>query len=413
MRVVVLTEQRFLRGPDGRVWVNHTCTSRFWRNYLLAFDRVRVVARVLAVEKVPRGYSHADGDRIEFHDVPSYQGPAAFLQRYASVRAAVLSGVEDDDAVILRLGSQLANVLFPKLLQDGHPYAVEVVGDPWEVFAPGVVAHPLRPFFRCWFYWTLRLQCLHANAAAYVTKYSLQRRYPVGPATPTTNYSSVDLDFACPARVSVSTSDVVIEDALLDGSLRVVPVDGPWHLVLVGSLEQPYKGVDVALQALSQMLARSIPVHLVVVGDGQLRKNLEAQAQALGVAHAVTFRGSLPREEVLNELRRSDLFLIPSRTEGLPRALIEAMAVGVPAIGSHVGGIPELLEPEEMVPPGEVTALAKLISVVLGDPARRSKMSERNRTKAMEFRESVLRDQRAAYYRHVRQLTENWTRSRK
>jgi len=66
-----------------------------------------------------------------------------------------------------------------------------------------------------------------------------------------------------------------------------------------------------------------------------------------------------------------------------------------------------------MVPPGEVTALAKLISVVLGDPARRSKMSERNRTKAMEFRESVLRDQRAAYYRHVRQLTENWTRSRK
>jgi glycosyltransferase involved in cell wall biosynthesis len=89
------------------------------------------------------------------------------------------------------------------------------------------------------------------------------------------------------------------------------------------------------------------------------------------------------------------------------------MAVGVPAIGSHVGGIPELLEPEEMVPPGEVTALAKLISVVLGDPARRSKMSERNRTKAMEFRESVLRDQRAAYYRHVRQLTENWTRSRK
>jgi glycosyltransferase involved in cell wall biosynthesis len=412
MRVVVLTEQRFLRGPDGRVWVNHTFTRRFWQNYLLAFDRVRVVARVLAVEKVPAGYSHADGDGIEFHDVPSYQGPAAFLQSYVSVRAAVLSGVEDDDAVILRLGSQLANILFPKLLRDGHPYAVEVVGDPWDVFAPGVIDHPLRPLFRCWFYWNLRLQCLHAHAAAYVTKYTLQKRYPVQGAAPTTNYSSVDLGFARPLRASVSTSDVVIEDALLAEPPRETPGSGPWQLVLVGSLEQPYKGVDVAIRALSQILSEGLAVRLVVIGDGQLRKKLQAQAQALGVAHAVTFRGSLPRLEVLHELRRSDIFLIPSRTEGLPRALVEAMALGVPAVGSRIGGIPELLEPEEMVPLGESRPLAKLISAVLGDPTRRTKMSERNRTKALEFRESVLRDQRTAYYHHVRRLTEEWGHSR-
>jgi glycosyltransferase involved in cell wall biosynthesis len=409
MRVVVLTEQRFLRGPDGRVWGTNRL---FWRNYLLAFDRVRVVARVLAVRKVPEGYSHADGDGIEFHDVPSYQGPAAFLQRYASVRAAVLSGVEDDDAVILRLGSQLANILFPKLLQEGHPYAVEVVGDPWDVFAPWVIDHPLRRLFRCWAYWNLRLQCLNANAAAYVTKYTLQRRYPVGAATPTMNYSSVDLGFARPSRVSVSTSDVVIEDALLAEPPRGIQESGPWQLVLVGSLEQPYKGVDVALRALSRILLEGLNVRLVVIGDGQLRKKLEAQAQAQGVAHAVKFRGSLPREKVFDELRRSDLFLMPSRTEGLPRALIEAMALGLPAIGSRIGGIPELLDPAEMVPAGKVEPLAKLISEVLLDPARRKKMSERNSTKALEFRESALLDRRAAYYRHVRQLTEDWARSR-
>jgi len=413
MRVVVLTEQRFLRGPDGHVWVNHTFTRRFWHNYLLAFDHVRVLARVLTVEKVPAGYSQAGGDAVDFHDVPSYQGPADFLQRYASVRAAVLSGVEHDDAVILRLGSQLANILFPKLLQEGHPYAVEVVGDPWDVFAPGVIAHPLRPLFRRWFFWNLRLQCLNANAAAYVTKYTLQRRYPVRGATPTTNFSSVDLGFARPLRASVSTSDVVIEDALLAEPPRGAPGSGPWQLVLVGSLDQPYKGVDVALRALSQILSEGLPVRLMVIGDGQLRTKLERQARALGVANSVTFRGSLPREKVLDELRRSDLFLIPSRTEGLPRALVEAMALGVPAIGSLVGGIPELLEPEEMVPLGEAGPLAKLILAVLRDPARRTKMSERNRTKALEFRESVLRDQRTAYYRHVRQLTGDWIRSHK
>jgi glycosyltransferase involved in cell wall biosynthesis len=220
----------------------------------------------------------------------------------------------------------------------------------------------------------------------------------------------VDLGYARPARASVSTSDVIIEDALLAELPRVQLRSGPWQLVLVGSLEQPYKGVDVALRALSQILSEGLAVRLVVIGDGQLRKKLQAQAQTLGIAHAVTFRGSLPRQEVLDELRLSDLFLIPSRTEGLPRALIEAMALGVPAVGSRVGGIPELLEPEEMVPVGESKPLAKLISAVFRDPARRTMMSERNRTKALAFRESVLREQRTAYYRHVRKLTEEWSR---
>jgi len=124
-------------------------------------------------------------------------------------------------------------------------------------------------------------------------------------------------------------------------------------------------------------------VHLVVVGDGQLRKNLEAQAHSPWVLpHAVTVpRIASPEKKCSMSCAAPTLFLIPSRTEGLPsRGSSEAMAVGVPATRQSCrAGIPELLEPEEMVPPGEVTALAKLHLVVLGDPARRSKMSERNR----------------------------------
>lgn len=104
--------------------------------------------------------------------------------------------------------------------------------------------------------------------------------------------------------------------------------------------------------------------------------------------------------------------VVAARSE-VPHALIEAMAVGLPAIGSRIGGIPELLEPEAMVPAGEANPLAALISSVLREPDRRMRMRERNRVKALEYRKSVLRERWVAFYQHVRQLTEEWVRSRK
>jgi glycosyltransferase involved in cell wall biosynthesis len=411
VRVVVVTEQRFVRGPDGRVHVSHTFTTGFWRYYLAAFAAVRVVARVRVVSKVPAGYAVADGEGIEFHEIPDYHGPLQYIRRFRAVRSATMAAVRSEDAVILRVGSELANIIFPRLLRQGHPYAVEVVGDPWDVFARGSIAHPLRPLFRRWFYWNLRFQCQNASAAAYVTKRTLQARYPVRSVIPTTHYSSVDLRPS--AVASVSTSDVLLDDRLFAAESREVSFMGPWRLVMVGSLEQPYKGVDVALRALQRVRRHGLHVDLVVIGEGRMRPRLEKLCAALGLRGAVSFRGSLPREEVFAELRRSDVFLIPSRTEGLPRALIEAMALGLPALGSRVGGIPELLEPDELIRSGDFAQLASLIETVLRDPRLRQVMSERNRLKAEEFKESVLRGRRIGFYQHVRQITEEWLEARR
>ena len=102
--------------------------------------------------------------------------------------------VGPDDAVILRVPSQLATLMVHILESAGHPYALEVVADPFDIFAPSAVRHPLRPFLRWWFVRSLRRQCRRALAAGYVTAETLQRRYPPGPQTRTTHYSSVELD---------------------------------------------------------------------------------------------------------------------------------------------------------------------------------------------------------------------------
>jgi glycosyltransferase involved in cell wall biosynthesis len=103
------------------------------------------------------------------------------------------------------------------------------------------------------------------------------------------------------------------------------------------------------------------------------------------------------------------MFVMPSRSEGLPRAMVEAMARGLPCIGSRVGGITELLPLEDTVPVGDPGALANAIQTVLRDPKRLERMSERNLATASEYRADVLRARRIAVYRYLRDRTAAWS----
>ena len=93
--------------------------------------------------------------------------------------------------------------------------------------------------------------------------------------------------------------------------------------------------------------------------------------------------------------------------------MVEAMARALPCIGSTEGGIPELLMPEDMVPPGDVAALTSKIREIVTDPERRARMSTHTLEKAKEYRSELLREQRIAFYRYVREQTEAWLKSQK
>src|SRR5207302_3928988 len=135
----------------------------------------------------------------------------------------------------------------------------------------------------------------------------------------------------------------------------------------------------------------------------------EARAKALGLNGAVQFRGQVVSADAVRaELDRADLFVLPSRQEGLPRAMIEAMARGLPCIGSTVGGSPGLLPVEDLVPPGDASALTRKIHDVLGDPQRMARMSARNLEKAREYRKDVLSERRRVFYEHVKAETMAW-----
>jgi glycosyltransferase involved in cell wall biosynthesis len=410
MRLSVVFEQRFFRTPDGRVWTDGSLGHSFWTRYLAAFDGVCVVARLKAVGQRLPGWARADGEGVSFSPVPYYVGPWQYARQAGAVRRAVRAAIDPADAVILRVPSHLAALLFPALQRNQHPYAVEVLGDPGDVFAPGAVRHPLRPWFRAMFVRALRAHCRQACAAAYVTAETLQRRYPPGPRTHSVSYSDVQLEGSLARHPRPATAFGRLLTRQNAASAAGLP---PCALLMVGSLEQMYKAPDVLLDAVAQCTRHRLDLRLTIVGEGRHRAELESRAARLGLGERVGFRGQLPAgEAVREELDRADLFVLPSRTEGLPRAMIEAMARGLPCIGSTVGGIPELLPPEDTVPPNDAPGLARKIREVVTDPNRMARMSARNLARAADFREEILGARRLQFYRFLRQRTEEWSRRR-
>ena len=413
MRVLVSVEHRFSRTPDGAVWTQTAYRHDFWRRYLEVFDDVQVLARVLDVPSAGRDWQQADGAGVSFAAVPHYVGPLQYLLRYRRIHTAAANALSPEPAVIMRVPSFLSAHLTPRLCATGQPFGVEVVGDPWDTFAPGSVAHPLRPFLRWWLPRQLREQCARASAVAYVTKFALQARYPcrafevgisdvqlpseairVEDNVLATHYSSVEL----------SMGDCVSHP--MPGGVQ----NRELRLVTVASLEQRYKGVDHLISAIATCLRAGMDLCLTVIGDGKHRGELQRRAEALGLRERVTFLGQLPAgDAVRRELDRSDIFVLASLTEGLPRAMVEAMARALPCIGTDVGGIPELLPPEDLVPPGDAAALAARILEVARDRARMVRMSSRNRLRARDYSDPVLREHRLAFYRHLRQAMSEWT----
>jgi len=145
---------------------------------------------------------------------------------------------------------------------------------------------------------------------------------------------------------------------------------GPRQLIGVGGLYEAKRWEDL-IDALP-LVARNRDVHVDLFGDGVLRPSLEAQAKRLGVDELLTFHGWRPKAEVADRLRQSDVFVITSRYDSNPCAVIESLASGVPVVATAVGGIPEIVTEGMgvLADAGSPESIAAAIDAAL-DPGRR------------------------------------------
>jgi glycosyltransferase involved in cell wall biosynthesis len=191
------------------------------------------------------------------------------------------------------------------------------------------------------------------------------------------------LSLAPAARLSLIRNGIDLAFWEADGE----EVREPVRIVQVGTLRE-VKGQDVMLHALALLRPRLPLVELELVGEGTWRGKLSALAVELGIQDVVTFAGELDPPSIRERLQRATVCVLPSRSEGLPLSLLEAMAAGVPVVASAVGGVPEAAGDPPcalLVPPEDPGALAEALYTLLTDRARAQALSERARLRVREF----------------------------
>jgi glycosyltransferase involved in cell wall biosynthesis len=154
------------------------------------------------------------------------------------------------------------------------------------------------------------------------------------------------------------------------------------RIVTVANL-RPEKGHDVLVDAAPQILAAHPDAEFLIAGSGPRASQIAARAAARGVSDRFHFLGEC--SDIPQLLAESDIFALPSRSEGLPNAVMEAMAAGLPVVATRVGGIPELIASGvtgTIVPPGDSRAMASAVVDLMNDPDRAATLGEHARLRA-------------------------------
>lgn len=369
MKAIFAHDTILYKNNPNEYYTNGNLPYEVFQRYLQHFNELTVISRCQDISTLEstKGLKLSSGPNVSFVPVPSLSNPRAMLFKRNKAQKILFDEISKADALIARvsLTGRLAIQVAERLKK---PWAVEVVGCSWDALWnygnwKGKVYAP---------YAELQNKALIRRApfVLYVTKEFLQRRYPSKGKT--VACSDVELPF---------TSDDVLQMRLV----RIKNKPSPLKIGLIGSMSAKYKGIDVALKALYNAKKELPPFEFHILGGGNAEPFKEI-ARRLGLSEITYFCGTLPGgNPVLNWLDDIDLYIQPSLTEGLPRALIEAMSRGCPALGSTAGGIPELLDESCLHKPGDSKALSEMIIKSVNNHEWLKQQARRNFFTALDY----------------------------
>lgn len=353
-----------------------------WERYLYSFDNILVIARVIereVTEAEKRKFNLSSGKKVEFLHLPNINNIEQKIKKSLFVKKEIMQAVKNADAIVSRLPSQIGMMVLDSAEKHGKPSAIELVGCPDE--ALGNLKNFKAKLYRPYMVKKTKKLVEKSPYTLYVTKKYLQKKYP-----------SFGKTIAC--------SNVVLEKNNYEKvEFQRINEKNIVKIGLIGYLSE-YKGIDTAFNICMQLDKSDIKFKLEILGGGNREKWVE-KAKNSGIDLSKVKFLTLPRgEAVLNWLKNIDIYIQPSRTEGLPRGLIEAMSVGRIAVGSNVGGIPELLSRENVFDKEDYYSMSERIIEIVRDLELQREISLKNIEVANEYSFSNLDTKRKEFWKN-------------
>lgn len=362
----------------GKHYSNNLPASIWKDRYKKVFDEVVVYAREVPVEICKEACSDYDG--ISFKLTNLGIDKVELVSKNKQIYDEIEKMVIESDFVVARMG--FFGVLAARCARKHKkPYVCEVVGSSWDDLWNYSLFGKMAAI---WLQPQVKYEVKKSKRTVYVTNEYLQKKYPYG-------------------GEQVGISNVILakhSDERFQNRVAKIEEAGnnkPWVLGTAAAIDVPYKGQRYVIYAIKKLSDLGVNCVYRVAGNGN-REPLMKVAEKLHLENQLEVLGAIPHERMSDYFDGLDIYVQPSLQEGLPRAMIEAMGSGLPAIGFKTAGIPELVESEYVCKQKNVDDIVKSVLKIVSNKDEQLRVSRRNYEKSFEYEKEILENRWFDFY---------------
>lgn len=392
LKILFCCDSPLYKNAQG-IYHSNTFTDEFYQRYLCFAESLHVTARVRPLPMNAAGgrMQRISHPAIRVVEIPNLMCTKGILTKRSAVKRILRREIQNADAIFLRLPSLVGTYGADIAKEMGKPYLAEVVGCPWDSLWNHSFKGKLVAFLSKQ---AMKRTVWDALYVSYVTKSFLQSRYP-----------TQGKQIAC-SNVLLAP----VDEAVLGRRIARIHSRRPGDKVVLGTaagLDVPYKGQQYIIRALAAMKwagRTNFEYQLAGVGTGE---RLRKEARSCGVEGQVKIVGSLTHQEIFRWMDGLDIYCQPSKQEGLPRAMIEAMSRGLPCMGGRAGGIPEIVGEEWIFNHGShaMDEICEILGRIADSPDLMHRLAEENYREAKRYKKDVLEERRRQFFEEFLEKT--------
>lgn len=331
---------------DNKIHSLSAYSDAFWQKYLDVFSKIHVVG--VLEQKNTKGMIEIRDNRISISFLPQNHKPHQFFNDFV-IKKELRRLFSLYNAIIIKPSSRKGMIAIKIAEELKKPYMIEMTGDIESSLSTH--NHLSRRLYAPFIFRQIKKTIRNCKFGLYVTSAFLQKKYPIS-----------GLQCGC-----TDTNLEGIEPSILAKRIKKINESNePYRIGLIGMYHDNRKGLDTAIKALSRA-KHDIELHVLGNGEEKDRKKWIAFANKQGF-RKLFFDGVLNGSKlVFDWIDACDLIILPSRSEGLPRCIVEAMSRGCPCVTSNVCGLPELIDEKWTHNPNDYLELSKKVDELLSE----------------------------------------------